>query len=81
MNVVQLAPVRTQHEVSAPEILKESGLFSYKAPIRGGHPRATPANTNHGEGEKDVTHSQMVNTLNGLKVSEFMAFLPSLKQH
>ena len=32
-------------------------------------------------GEQEVTHSQIVNTLNGLEVSEFMAFLPSLKQH
>ena len=32
-------------------------------------------------GEQEVTNFQLVNTLNGLEVSEFMAFLPSLKQH
>ena len=32
-------------------------------------------------GEQEVTHSQMVHRLNGLEVSEYMAFLPSLKEH
>ena len=33
-------------------------------------------------GEQEVlTHSQMVNRLNSLEVSEYMAFLPSLKEH
>ena len=82
LNVVQLAPeVRNQHAVGAPETLKESGLFLQK-PLSAvdSQEQRQPTQTTE-RGEQEVTHSQIVNTLNGLEVSEFMAFLPSLKQH
>ena len=49
--------------------------FFYKSPKT---PQATQTTE---RGEQEVTHSQMVHRLNSLEVSEYMAFLPSLKEH
>ena len=78
LNVVHLAPeVRNQHEVGAPEILKESGIFSTKAPIRAGQPRATPANTNHREGRtrsNSIPNSEHIEWLGGKQIYGVFAF-------
>ena len=66
---------RNQHEVGAPEILKESGLFSTKAPIRGGQPRATPANTNHGERptrSNSLPNGEHIEWLGGKRIYELI---------
>ena len=64
-----------------PEMLIEKPFF-YKILYPRWTNKATPCNRNHGEGEQEVLiPSQMVNRLNSLEVSEFMAFLPSLKKH
>ena len=81
LNVVQLAPeVRNQHEVGDPEIVIENGFFLQKPLSALDKPEQRRATQTLERDEQEVTHSQMVNKLNGLEVSEFMAFLPQFNK-
>ena len=67
----------TRYYVGAPEILKENGLFSTKASIRGGQPRATPANTNHGEGRtrsNSLPNGEHIEWLGGKRIYGAFSF-------